>query len=96
MATQEFQTLNGYVVKDGTARTNANNATTLANEAKSSAGTATTLANSAQTTADNALSIAQTANGTANTALNKSNEALAKNIESSYDSETEALTIALV
>lgn len=96
MATQEFQTLNGYGVKDGTARTNANTATTLANEAKSSAGTATTLANSAQSTADNALSIAQTANGTANTALNKSTEALERDVETSYDSETEALTIALV
>lgn len=96
MATQEFQTLNGYGVKDGTARTTANTATSLANEAKSSAGNATTLANNAQSTADNALSIAQTASATANNALNKSNEALEKDIETSYDSETEALTIAFI
>lgn len=95
MATQEFQSLNGYGVKDGTARTSANTATSLANEAKSTAGSAATLANNAQNTADSALSIAQTANGTANTALNKAESALEKTVKATYDTETEALTISM-
>ena len=63
MAGEAFSRLNGYEVKDATARELANTAKSTADTAKSTADTAKQQATTAQTAAQNAQTTANTANG---------------------------------
>ena len=69
--------LNGTLLEiaDTTARENADNAITLANNAQNTSDTALSKANAAQKSADNAITLANNAQNTSDTALSKANAA---------------------